>query len=243
MSPESRQRFERSSMRKRPSTTPHDNVAREATPHDNVAREATLFSRQIINSEPQELTTASTFSDALAVHTSEGTPTGTTGSITQVVIPRSTRELLTEIASAWDLHPVLIDDLFHANHWAKVERYDDVLFVVLKSAVYIDAKEELRDALSQVLNVNSTLVAQRQNEDMKKISGWAAILFAPHPRRSDLRNELRRYARTPLGVRLPDSAGAHVRTRCCALRRLPSQEVDVSPVRMKRPLRFPCLVE
>ena len=38
---------------------------------------------------------------------------------------------------------------------------------------------ELRDALSQILTVNGTLVAQRQNEDMKKISGWAAILFAP----------------------------------------------------------------
>ncbi|ATG50587.1 magnesium transporter [Brachybacterium vulturis] len=38
---------------------------------------------------------------------------------------------------------------------------------------------DLRDALSQILEVNATLVAQRQNEDMKKISGWAAILFAP----------------------------------------------------------------
>jgi len=38
---------------------------------------------------------------------------------------------------------------------------------------------ELRDALAQILSVNATLVAQRQNEDMKKISGWAAILFAP----------------------------------------------------------------
>ena len=38
---------------------------------------------------------------------------------------------------------------------------------------------ELRDALAQILNVNATLVAQRQNDDMKKISGWAAILFAP----------------------------------------------------------------
>ena len=27
--------------------------------------------------------------------------------------------------------------------------------------------------------MNATLVSQRQNEDMKKISGWAAILFAP----------------------------------------------------------------
>ncbi|TBN55522.1 magnesium and cobalt transport protein CorA [Glaciihabitans arcticus] len=38
---------------------------------------------------------------------------------------------------------------------------------------------ELRDALAQILSVNATLVAQRQNEDMKKISGWAAIIFAP----------------------------------------------------------------
>jgi len=38
---------------------------------------------------------------------------------------------------------------------------------------------EYREALAQILNVNATLVAQRQNEDMKKISGWAAILFAP----------------------------------------------------------------
>ena len=38
---------------------------------------------------------------------------------------------------------------------------------------------ELREALTQILTVNATLVAQRQNADMKKISGWAAILFAP----------------------------------------------------------------
>lgn len=38
---------------------------------------------------------------------------------------------------------------------------------------------DVKDALNQILNVNSTLVTQRQNEDMKKISGWAAILFAP----------------------------------------------------------------
>lgn len=37
----------------------------------------------------------------------------------------------------------------------------------------------LREALSQVLTVNATLVAERQNDDMKKISGWAGIAFAP----------------------------------------------------------------
>ena len=37
----------------------------------------------------------------------------------------------------------------------------------------------LREALSQVLTINATLVAERQNDDMKKISGWAGIAFAP----------------------------------------------------------------
>ena len=46
-------------------------------------------------------------------------------------------------------------------------------------ATVIPDISELRDALNQILQVNSTLVSQRQNADMKKISGWAAILFAP----------------------------------------------------------------
>jgi magnesium transporter len=36
-----------------------------------------------------------------------------------------------------------------------------------------------RALLQNALTVNATLVAQRQNEDMKRISSWAAILFAP----------------------------------------------------------------
>ena len=304
-----------------------------------VSAEPMLLSRRIIDSEPQEMSVVRSFAEALSAPELDDSDPSVPGSLTQVVIPSSAPELLAEIASTWDLHPVLVDDLFHANQRAKVERYEDVLFVVLKSAVYIDAKEEvefsefhllmkddvlviicqgdrfidgtpipadtdgvqeyftnerrswtkdrellalgpealiyrlldtavdgyfpvldglqddkdgierqvfsgdtaaaeriyllsqevidvlhnsthlnrltqalgngaakyaipddlraylddvtdhltrvlaeageLREALSQILNVNSTLVAQRQNEDMKKISGWAAILFAP----------------------------------------------------------------
>jgi len=56
-----------------------------------------------------------------------------------------------------------------------------------------DRVEEFRILLRDILTVNGTLVAQRQNEDMqrvteasnrqaietRKISAWAAILFAP----------------------------------------------------------------
>lgn len=38
---------------------------------------------------------------------------------------------------------------------------------------------EYRAAMQQILDVNATLVSERQNDAMKKISGWAAILFAP----------------------------------------------------------------
>lgn len=43
----------------------------------------------------------------------------------------------------------------------------------------IDSISALRDRLDRILALNSTLVAQRQNDDMKRISSWAAILFAP----------------------------------------------------------------
>jgi magnesium transporter len=36
-----------------------------------------------------------------------------------------------------------------------------------------------RALLSDILSVNLTLVGNRQNDQTKKISGWAAILFAP----------------------------------------------------------------
>jgi magnesium transporter len=49
---------------------------------------------------------------------------------------------------------------------------DHVLRVVEKT-------EELRQTLQNALSVNATLVGQRQNDAMKKISGWAAIIFAP----------------------------------------------------------------
>jgi magnesium transporter len=56
-----------------------------------------------------------------------------------------------------------------------------------------ESVETFRAALRDILTVNATLVAQRQNEEMthltevsikqgdevKRISGWAAILFAP----------------------------------------------------------------
>ena len=260
---------------------------------------------------------------------------GDAGRTALLLYPTPTPDDIAELATAWNLHPLLVEDLLHAGQRPKLERYDDALFIVARSAWYIDATEdvdfaefhvvvrpravavfcqdgrwidgldadeasgaadrgdhtlldderlllhgpeaivyrlldaivdgyvpvlrglaidkaqierqvfsgdaavteriyrlsqevidlqqatsgltdvldalrkgfdrydipdalqtylqdvadhlsrvdtqvgELRESLSQILTVNGTLVAQRQNEDMKKISGWAAILFAP----------------------------------------------------------------
>lgn len=38
---------------------------------------------------------------------------------------------------------------------------------------------DVRESLAQILNVNSSLIALRQGENAQKISGWAAVIFAP----------------------------------------------------------------
>ncbi len=43
----------------------------------------------------------------------------------------------------------------------------------------IEKVEGFRELLNSILSVNHTLVGIRQNDEVKKISGWAAILFAP----------------------------------------------------------------
>lgn len=62
-----------------------------------------------------------------------------------------TPEEIAELASAWELHPVLVEDLLHAGQRPKLERYGDVMFLVIRSAHYVDATEEVDFAEFHVL--------------------------------------------------------------------------------------------
>lgn len=55
-------------------------------------------------------------------------------------------------------------------------RFRDVLDHSIRVVERLDT---FRQLLQNALTVDSTLAAQKQNDDTKKISGWAAILFAP----------------------------------------------------------------
>ncbi len=102
-----------------------------------------------------------------------------------------------------------------------------------------DRADAFRALLQNALTVHSTLVTQHQNEEMKrltearlaqnqetqrlsetslaqneevkKISGWAAILFAPHRDRHNLRHELPQHAGTPLAIRLSTGDRRHAK--------------------------------
>ena len=74
----------------------------------------------------------------------------------------------------------MLDDLIEGETVevdGEVRRYlrdvrDHVLQVTERLSGY-------RDLLQSILGVNLTLVSLAQNEEVKKISAWAAILFAP----------------------------------------------------------------
>lgn len=61
----------------------------------------------------------------------------------------------------------------HSNWSAKATAHSEDAHEVLAKTTSIHGR------LTQLVTVYSTLIAQKQNEDMKRISAWAAILFTP----------------------------------------------------------------
>ncbi|WTW92113.1 magnesium and cobalt transport protein CorA [Streptomycetaceae bacterium NBC_01309] len=63
---------------------------------------------------------------------------------------------LAEIAAAFDLHPLAVEDAVNAHQRPKLERYDDTLFLVLKTIVYVD--HEHLTATSEVVDTGEIMV-------------------------------------------------------------------------------------
>jgi len=56
---------------------------------------------------------------------------------------RPTEEELRTVAQEFSLHPLAIEDALTGHQRPKIEHYGDVLFIVLRSARYLDAPEEV----------------------------------------------------------------------------------------------------
>jgi magnesium transporter len=76
-----------------------------------------------------------------------------------------------------DIFTALRDDLPKEGVELEVRRsFRDVLDHTIRIVERADAQRQL---LQSALQTHMTLVAQQQNESVKKVSGWAAILFTP----------------------------------------------------------------
>jgi magnesium transporter len=63
---------------------------------------------------------------------------------------------LTALADRYDLHPLAVEDAVYAHQRPKLERYDDALFMVLKTATYVE--HEQLTATSEVVDTGEVMV-------------------------------------------------------------------------------------
>lgn len=110
-----------------------------------------VLTRRIVDGRSQDVSDQDTFADALAF--AQEAP----NHMALSVVPVPTPELIAELAAAWELHPLIVEDLLHAHQRPKLERYGDVSFLVVRSARYDDAAEEVEFSEFHVLMRSSAV--------------------------------------------------------------------------------------
>ncbi|MGH2462565.1 MAG: magnesium/cobalt transporter CorA [Candidatus Limnocylindria bacterium] len=66
-----------------------------------------------------------------------------TGTMAWIGLYRPSASQLFQVADEFGLHEVALEDAIVAHQRPKLERYDEILFVVLRAATYLDAAEEV----------------------------------------------------------------------------------------------------
>ena len=102
----------------------------------SAARVTQILSHRIDDGDVGEFAVSETFAEAFAAED------GSAG-VARAILTHPTPAAIAEISTLWNLHPLLVEDLLHASQRPKVERYGDVLFIVLKSARYSDEREDV----------------------------------------------------------------------------------------------------
>jgi magnesium transporter len=65
------------------------------------------------------------------------------GAVAWIGLFRPTEQEFVSLAAEFDLHELAVEDAVTAHQRPKLERYGDILFVVLRAARYVDATEEV----------------------------------------------------------------------------------------------------
>ena len=75
--------------------------------------------------------------------------------------------VIEEFGKAFNIHPLLLEDIVHSDQRPKLEDYDDYLFLVLRMLRYDEAKEELQsEQVSLILGPNFVITFQEREGDV-----------------------------------------------------------------------------
>ena len=99
-----------------------------------------------------------------------------------------TEEELTEISARYGLHPLAVEDAVYAHQRPKLEHYDGALFMVLKTARYVE--HEQLTATSEVVGTGEVMVFLGQNYVITVRHGEHSGLSELRARLEDERNLL-----------------------------------------------------
>jgi magnesium transporter len=71
---------------------------------------------------------------------------------------------ISSLAAEFGLHELAVEDAIHAHQRPKIERYGDTLFIVLRAARYLDAKEEVEFGELNVFIGKNFVITVRHSE-------------------------------------------------------------------------------
>ena len=87
-----------------------------------------------------------------------------TGGVGWIGLYRPTREEVDAVAEEFGLHPLVVEDTIAAHQRPKIERYDEVLFTVLRPARYVDAEERVEFGELHIFSGPNFVVTSRYAE-------------------------------------------------------------------------------
>lgn len=93
------------------------------------------------------------------------------GGMAWIGLFRPTRDEIQQVAAEFSLHPLAVEDALSGHQRAKLERYGDILFTVLRPARYIDATETVEFGELHVFVGPNFVVTIRHAEspDLKRV--------------------------------------------------------------------------
>ncbi len=86
------------------------------------------------------------------------------GDFVWVGLHQPTEQELDQAAKLFELHPLAVEDALHAHQRPKLERYDSVLFLVLKTLWYVDERDAVETGEIQLFVGEDFVVSVRHGE-------------------------------------------------------------------------------